>query len=77
VKNGVLECALCEAKAEFRSVNNETKLVFHPETLKGHRWSGDTLLERFSSAVLPSGPRFMEERDEIRKRSKKYLDFFE
>lgn len=75
VKNGVLECALCEAKAGFKSVNNETKLVFDPETLKGHRWSENALLERFSSAVLPSGPRFMEERDEIRKRSRKYLDF--
>ena len=75
VKNGVLECALCEAKAEFKSVNNETKLVFDPETLKGHRWSEDALLERFSSVVLPSGPGFVEERDEIRKRSRKYIDF--
>jgi multimeric flavodoxin WrbA len=75
VKNGVLECALCQAKAEFKAVNNKTQLVFDPETLRDHRWSENALFQRFSLAVLPSGPRFMEERDEIRKRSKKYLDF--
>jgi multimeric flavodoxin WrbA len=75
VKNGVLECALCQAEGQFKTVNNETKLVFNAETLKNNRWSEDALLQRFSSAVLPSGPRFMEEKDEIRKRSKKYLDF--
>ena len=75
VKNGTLECALCQAKAEFKTVNNETKLIFDPETLKSHRWSESALFERFSLAILPSGQRFMEERDEIRKRARKYLDF--
>ena len=75
VKNGILECALCQAKAEFKMVNGETKLVFDPETLKGHRWSEEALLEHFSLAVLPSGPRFLKERDEIRKRARKYRSF--
>ena len=75
IKNGVLECALCQAKAEFKTVNNKTELIFEIETLKDHRWSEDALLERFSLAVLPSGPRFMEERDEIKKRAKKYVEF--
>jgi multimeric flavodoxin WrbA len=75
VKDGVLECTLCRAKAKFEVVNGETKLVFDPETLKGHRWSEETLLEHFSLAVLPSGPRFLKERDEIRKRAHKYRVF--
>jgi len=75
VRNGILECALCQAKAEFRTVDGETKLVFDPETLKGHRWSEEALLEHFSLAVLPSGPRFLKERDEIRKRARKYRNF--
>jgi len=74
VKNGILECALCQARAEFKTVNNETKLVFDPESLKGHRWSEDALLEHFSKAVIPSGPRFLKERDEIKKRAGKYLN---
>jgi len=75
VKNGMLQCALCQAKAEFKTVDSETKLVFNPETLRGHRWSEEALLEHFSLAVLPSGPRFLKERDEIRKRARKYRDF--
>ena len=75
VKNGILECALCQAKAEFKPVNGEAKLVFDPETLKGHRWSEEALLEHFSLAVLPSGPRFLKERDEIRKNARKYRNF--
>lgn len=75
VKDGILECALCQAKAEFKTVKGETKLVFDPETLKDHRWSEETLLEHFSLAVLPSGPRFLKERDEIRKRAHKYRSF--
>lgn len=75
VKNGILECALCQAEAEFKAMNGETKLFFDPETLKGHRWSEEALLEHFSLAVLPSGPRFLKERDEIRKRARKYRDF--
>ncbi|MFQ5836224.1 MAG: flavodoxin family protein [Candidatus Bathyarchaeia archaeon] len=75
VKDGILKCALCQAKAEFKTVNGETKLVFDPETLKGHRWSEEALLEHFSLAVLPSGPRFLKERDEIRKRARKYRSF--
>jgi len=75
VNNGILECALCQAKAEFKMMNGKKKLVFDPETLKGHRWSEEALLEHFSLAVLPSGPRFLKERDEIRKRTRKYLSF--
>ena len=75
IKNGILECALCQAKAKFKAVNGETKLAFDSETLKGHRWSEEALLEHFSLAVLPSGPRFLKERDEIRKRARKYRNF--
>ncbi len=75
VKNGILECALCQAKAEFKTVNGETKLVFDPETLKDHRWSEEALPKHFSSAILPSGPRFLKERDEIKKRARKYRSF--
>jgi len=75
VKEGVLECTLCRAKAKFEVVNGEIKLVFDPETLKGHRWSEETLLEHFSLAVLPSEPRFLKERDAIRKRAHKYRVF--
>jgi len=75
VKDGILECALCQAKAEFKTVNGETKLVFEQETLKSHRWSEEALLEHFSFAVLPSGPRFLKERDQIKKRARKYRSF--
>jgi len=75
VKNGILECALCQAKAEIKMVNGGIKLVFDPETLKSHRWSEEGLLENFSSAILPSGPRFLKERNEIEKRTRKYRVF--
>ncbi len=72
VKNGVLECALCRVKAKIETVNSRIRLVFDQEALKDHRWSKESLLEHFSLAVLPSGPRFVEEKDEIRKRASKY-----
>jgi len=75
VKDGVLECALCEAKAKVKTAKGKTQLVFDPETLKGHRWSEKALMEHFSLAVLPSGPRFSKERDEIMKRARKYRSF--
>jgi len=55
VKNGTLECVLCQAEAEFEKVNGETKLIFDPDCLKDHRWSEEALFEHFSLAVLPSG----------------------
>ncbi len=72
VKNGVLECALCRVKAKSEVVNGRIRLVFDSETLKDHRWSEESLLEHFSLAVLPSGPRFLREKDEIRKRASRY-----
>jgi len=75
VRDGVLECALCQAKAEIKMVKGKIKLVFDPETLKNHRWSEEALLEHFSLAVLPSAPRFLRERDEIMKRTRKYRNF--
>jgi len=72
VKNGMLECALCQAKAKFETVNGKARLVFDSKTLKDHRWSEVALFEHFSLAVLPSGPRFQSEKDEIRKRASKY-----
>ncbi|MGQ9641098.1 MAG: flavodoxin family protein [Candidatus Bathycorpusculaceae bacterium] len=74
VRDGVLECALCQVRAKLEAVNNQVKIVFDQETLKSHRWS-ETLFEKFSSAVLSSGPRFLKERDEIRKRAEKYANF--
>lgn len=74
VKNGVLECALCQARARPEIINNEIKLVFDQESLRVHRWS-EALFEKFLSAVLDSGPRFLKEKDEIRKRAEKYLSF--
>jgi len=75
VKNGILECALCQAKAEVKRGNGGIKLVFDLETLKSHRWSEEALLKNFSLAILPSGPRFLKERDEIEKRARKYRSF--
>jgi len=77
VKDGVLECALCRVKAKSETVNGATRLVFDPETLKDHRWSEEALLEHFSLAVLPSGPRFLSEREEIRRRASKYRAIME
>jgi len=75
IKNGTLECALCQAKAELKKLNGETKLVFDPDSLKDHRWSEEALVEHFSLAVLPSGPRFLKNRDKIKKRTLKYRSF--
>jgi hypothetical protein len=74
VRDGFLECALCQVRAKLETVNNQVKIVFDQETLKSHRWS-ETLFEKFSSAVLSSGPRFLKEREEIRKRAEKYVNF--
>jgi len=75
VRDEVLECALCQAKAEIKMVKGKTKLVFDPGILKNHRWSEEALFEHFSLAVLPSAPRFLKERDEIMKRARKYRSF--
>jgi multimeric flavodoxin WrbA len=75
VENGTFVCALCQAKAEFKTVNEKTKFVFDPESLKSHRWNEEALLTSFSLAILPSGPRFLKEREEIRKRASKYSSF--
>ena len=75
VENGTLVCALCQAKAEFKTVDEKVKLVFDPQSLKSHRWSDEALLTSFSLAILPSGPRFLKEREEIRKRASKYSGF--
>jgi len=75
VRDGVLECALCQTKAEIKMVEGRIKLIFDPETIKGHRWSEEALLEHFSLAVLPSAPRFLKERGEIMKRVRKYRSF--
>jgi len=74
VKNGVLECALCQARAKPEIINNEIKLFFDQESLRVHRWS-EALFEKFSSAVFDSGPRFLREKDEIKKKAEKYLSF--
>jgi multimeric flavodoxin WrbA len=75
VKNGTLVCALCQARAEFRTENQKTKFVFDPQSLKNHRWSEEALLANFSLAILPSGPRFLKEREDIGKRASKYSNF--
>lgn len=75
IKNGKVECALCQTKAEIKTENNTIKLSFNPENLKKHRWSNEALQENLFSAVLSSGPRFLEEKTEIEKRSQKYLQF--
>jgi uncharacterized Zn finger protein (UPF0148 family) len=75
VRDGVLECALCQAKTKIKIVKEKIKLVFDPESLKNHRWSEEALLEHFSLAVLPSAPRFLKERDEIMRRARKYRSF--
>lgn len=75
IKDGKLECTLCQAKAEVKTIKDKIELSFYPETLKENRWSEKALREHFSSAILPSGPRFLKKRDEIRKRTQKYLSF--
>ena len=75
IENGTLVCALCRAKAEFKTVNKQTEFVFDPQSLKNHRWSEEGLLASFSLAILPSGPRFLKEREEIRKRATKHSNF--
>lgn len=75
IKNGEIECALCQTKAEAKTENGKIKLSFKPENLKKHRWSDEILQENLISAVLSSGQKFLEEKAEIEKRSKKYTQF--
>lgn len=75
VENGNLECALCQAKVELKMVDGKVKFVFDKNSFKDSRWSDKALFKNFSQAILPSAERFMKERDEIVKRSKKYRDF--
>jgi hypothetical protein len=56
-------------------VNQKTEFVFDPQSLKSHRWSEEALLANFSLAILPSGPRFLKEREDIGKRASKYSNF--
>jgi len=48
------------------------RLTFNPEKLNEHRWSDKALKENLFSAVLSSGPRFLEEKPEIEKKMRKY-----
>ena len=73
IKNGKVECALCQTKAEVEKANGTIKLSFNPENLKENRWSDKALQENLFSAVLSSGPRFLEEKAQIEKRAQKYL----
>ena len=75
VENGTLVCALCQAKAELKTMNEKIKFVFDPESLKNNRWSEEALLANFSLAILPSGPRFLKEREKIKQKASKHSDF--
>lgn len=75
LKDGVLECAVCRVKARFEKVGNHMKLVFDPESLKDNRWTEEGMFEHFAVAVQPSGPRYLKERDEIRRRMSRYKAF--
>jgi multimeric flavodoxin WrbA len=75
VENETLVCALCRAKAEIKTVKEKIKFVFDPESLKSHRWSEEALVANFSLAILPSGPRFLKEREKINQRASKHGDF--
>jgi multimeric flavodoxin WrbA len=75
IKNGELECALCQVKAKIKIVDENMTLVFDRNSLKENRWSEEALSKNFFSAVLPSGQRFLREKDEIMKRVKKYRNF--
>jgi hypothetical protein len=74
VKDGVLECAVCQAKAKPEVVDGKVKLVFDSEALKYHRWSEEMLREHLLF-VLSSRPRFLKEKEEIGKRAEKYIEF--
>jgi hypothetical protein len=74
VKDGVLECAVCRARAKLEVVDGEVKLVFDRETLKNHRWSEEMLREHLLF-VLSSRPRFLKEKEEIRKRAERCIEF--
>lgn len=75
VRGGALECAVCRVKAKFESIGSQMKLVFDAETLEDNRWTEEGMLEHFTVAVLPSGPRYLKEREEIRKRMSRYKAF--
>ncbi len=75
IKNGKLECALCQAKARVEIVDGNIKLVFDKNSLEGNRWSEQALSKHFSFAVLPSGQRFLKEKDKIMKKVEKYRNF--
>ncbi len=75
VKNGEIRCALCQAKAEVEIVNGNINLRFDKDSLKANRWDEEMLSRQFSEAVLPSGPRFLKEKNEIIKKIGKYRDF--
>jgi multimeric flavodoxin WrbA len=74
VKNGKAECAVCKTNAEIEITDGAIRLTFNPEKLNEHRWSDKALKENLFSAVLSSGPRFLEEKPEIEKRARKYLN---
>jgi hypothetical protein len=74
IKNGKAECAVCKTNAEIEITDGAIRLTFNPEKLNEHRWSDKALKENLFSAVLSSGPRFLEEKPEIEKRARKYLN---
>ncbi len=75
IRNGKLECALCQAKAKINIDRGQVNLVFDKDVLQENRWSEEALHRSFSLAILPSGQRFLEKKDEIRKRAEKYCDY--
>lgn len=75
IKDEMLECAVCRVKGRLENVDNQMRLAIDAGTLKDNRWTEEGLFEHFTVAVLPSGPRYLKERQEIRKRMSRYKAF--
>ena len=65
-----VRCPICNIKGHI--VIEDGKLGVKFEEPENHRWTPENFKEHFENNVLPSGPRYLKLREQIKEKSKKY-----
>ncbi|NPA15519.1 MAG: flavodoxin family protein [Deferribacteres bacterium] len=65
-----VRCPICNIKGHI--IIEDGKLSVKFEDPENHRWTPENIKEHFEKNVLPSGPRYMKLRNEIKERLKRY-----
>lgn len=70
-EGGMVECPNCGIKGEIVAREDGYTIQWEPTP---DRWVEEMVIKHFEEQVLPSGPRFMKRRQEIRELTRKYRE---